>query len=274
MTPKPGVLELDICGIDRTSMVPLYIQLKQILADQISSGVWPPATRLPGEPTLCREFGISRTVVRQALKEMSYEGLLLREKGRGTFVAEPKITSRSLVHSLSGFYEDMQERGSPPADQILERELIPAGSRIGSYLGVNELEVVHKITRLRFVRGEPIVLVTSYLPYNLCRELAQADLTHESLYAFLQERCGLRIERGLRRVEAVVADALQASLMKVPRGLPMLRIESISYLDDGRAIEYFHAFFRSDRTAFEVELLRVPEEARTSQIPRERAWFP
>lgn len=263
--------------LDRDSEVPLYVQLKRALEEGIESGRYRPGQQLPGEPELCRRFNVSRTVVRQALKEMSYEGRISREKGRGTFVAEPKIASRSLVHSLSGFYEDMLDRGSPPVDEVLEREILPARARVARYLEIPELEPVHKITRLRFVEGEPIVLVTSYLPYEVCRELAEADLVDQSLYAFLRETCGITIARGRRRIEAIVADEYEAKLLKVERGFPLLKMDSVSYAQSGEPVEYFQGLFRSDRTTFDVEILNLPLPEGTEGLgltSEEDFWVP
>ena len=92
--------------IDKNSPLPYYIQLKEILKGYIENGDWKTGSQIPSEPDLCEIFDISRTVVRQALKELTYEGLLVREKGRGTFVAEPKI-SEGLIQELTGFYQDM-----------------------------------------------------------------------------------------------------------------------------------------------------------------------
>ncbi|NIS81327.1 MAG: UTRA domain-containing protein [Anaerolineales bacterium] len=246
-------------SIDRRSAVPYYVQMKEALREQIESGTWQPGTRIPGEPELCRLFGVSRTVVRQALKEMEYEGLVLREKGRGTFVAEPKISSRSLVHSLAGFYEDMDARGLTPVNEVLEQGIVPAGAKVAVNLKLEDLAPVIKLTRLRFVQGEPIVLVTSYLPYELCRELVNADLSRQSLYAFLEKECGLAVARGRRRIDAIVADEYEAGLLSIDKGSPLMRVESVSYAQDGAPVEYFIGLFRSDRAQFEVEIVRVEE---------------
>lgn len=245
-------------GIDRNSHVPLYVQIKQVLSNRIDEGKWEPLQRIPGEPELCKIFGVSRTVVRQALKEMEYEGLVIREKGRGTFVAAPRISSRSLVHSLAGFYEDMAERGLEPVARVLEQTILPADQKLAEHLSIEEMEPVIKLTRLRYVQDEPIVWVTSYIPYEACRGLIQADLTNQSLYAFLERECALRISRGWRRIDAVAAKEDEATLFKIEVGAPLLRLESVSYLENGQPLEYFVALFRSDRTCFEVEIDRIP----------------
>jgi GntR family transcriptional regulator len=244
-------------SIDRRSAVPYYVQLKDALIEQIEEGHWRPGDKIPGDADLCRIFGVSRTVVRQALNEMAFAGLVVREKGRGTFVSEPKISSRSLVHSLAGFYQDMVERGLTPIDEVLEQGMMPASKKVAAYLKLEPMTPVIKLTRLRFLQDEPTVLVTSYLPYELCRELVNADLSHQSLYAFLEKEYGLSIVRGRRKIDAVAANDYEAGLFKIEKGSPLLMLDSVSYLDDGTPLEYFHGLFRGDRMRFDVEIVRI-----------------
>lgn len=276
MTPRSSKpVKLGI-AIDRDSPLPYYLQLKNALIEQIETGHWQPGDQLPGEPELCRHFGVSRTVVRQALKEMTYEGMVLREKGKGTFVAEPKISSTSLVHSLVGFHQDMTERGLKMADKILEQSILPASQKVAANLQLDDLSPVIKIDRLRFVEDEPVVLVASFLPYESCRKLVSADLTEESLYAYLEKEYDLRIARGRRLIDAVGANEQQSNLLEIELGSPLIRIESISYLDDGTPIEYFHALFRGDRSRFEVEILRFQGQGKLREamgIKREEEFL-
>ncbi len=243
--------------IDRESRVPYYVQLKAALEDHIEAGGWKPGDRIPGEPELCQIFGVSRTVVRQALNEMALQGIVVRQRGRGTFVAQPKISSRSLVQSVEGFYQDMAERGLKVVNEVLEQTMLPADPKVAAYLRVEPMEPVIKIVRLRFIQDEPIVLVTSYLPYELCRELINADLSQQSLYAFLEEHYELTIARGRRRIEATIASAHEAKLFHLPEGSALIKLESVSYLSDGTPIEYFDGLWRSDRARFEVEIVNI-----------------
>ena len=95
--------------INFDSHIPYYIQLIEALKEKISLGEWKVGDQLPSEPELCEIYGVSRTVVRQALREIELEGLITRRKGKGTFIAEPKI-SESLAQKLTGFYQDMIEQ--------------------------------------------------------------------------------------------------------------------------------------------------------------------
>jgi GntR family transcriptional regulator len=243
--------------IDRRSPLPLYAQVRRGLEGRLAAGEWKPGERIPGEPELCKAYGVSRPVIRQALQELAMEGAILRRKGLGTFVAEPKVVSRSLVHSLVGFYQDMERMGLATETQVLDQSMQPAGEKIGSRLKTDLLTPVVKITRVRSVGTHPVVLVSSYLPYDLCPGLIQADLRHQSLYAFLEQEYGLRVAAGRREIEAVLATEEEGRLLQVERGAPLLRLESVSYLGDGRPMEYFNGVFLS---RFVVELGRPTAE--------------
>jgi GntR family transcriptional regulator len=106
------------------------------------------------------------------------------------------------------------------------------------------------------VNGEPIVLVTTYLPYIICPGLLEADLRQQSLYKFIEAECGLFIVRGRRTIEAVPANEYEAQLLQVEKGAPLILLDSVSYLEDGTPAEYYHAVHRGDRSRFEVELVR------------------
>jgi GntR family transcriptional regulator len=233
--------------------MPLYAQVRRGLEQRLATAEWRPGDRIPGEPELCLEYGVSRPVVRQALQELASEGAIVRRKGLGTFVAEPKVVSRSLVHSLVGFYQDMERMGVATETRVLAQALEPAGEKIGGRLKIEALTPVVKISRLRSVGGHPVVLVSSYLPYALCPGLIHADLRHQSLYGYLEQECGLRIGAGRREIEAVLATEEEARLLEVERGAPLLRLESVSSLEDGRPMEYFSGVFLS---RFVVELGR------------------
>lgn len=244
--------------IDFESHIPYYIQLIDRLKEKIHTGEWQVGNQLPSEPELCEIYGVSRTVVRQALREIELEGLIVRRKGKGTFIAEPKI-SESLAQKLTGFFQDMVERGMVPKTKVLKQEIVPANNKIAGYLEIEPGSLVFEITRLRYVNDLPIVLVTTYLPYELCPNLEDAELSDQSLYAFLERECEKFIVSGRRYIEAVAANELESQLLEVKTGAPLVLLDSVSYLEDGTPIEYFHALHRGDRSRFEVELVRVKE---------------
>jgi len=244
-------------AIDRDSPVPYYHQLKELLREEMTSGRWTAGTRIPSEPELCRALDVSRTVVRQALGDLEHERLLRRRKGLGTFVAEPKIHER-LVQSLTGFYDDMVGQGRTPRSRVLDQRVMPAPAVVARQLGLPAATRVVMIERVRYVDGEPIALVTTYLPHALVPGIERIDFADRSLYQTLADRYGLHLARGRRLLESIAARDVDADLLDIEPGDPLLFLRSVTFLEDGRAIEYYEARHRGDRTVLEVDLVRQP----------------
>jgi GntR family transcriptional regulator len=253
-------------AINFESHIPYYIQLMDILREKVQQAEWRPGDQIPGEQDLCERYQVSRTVVRQALRELEFEGVITRQKGKGTFISLPKI-SEGLVQKLTGFYQDMVERGLKPGSQVLHQEVTPANEKVARFLSILPGEKVIDIQRLRFINDEPIQLVTTYIPFEICPSLATADLSSQSLYAFLEKECGIYISKGHRYIEAVLANDYEAELLGIECGSPLLMLDSVSYTEDGQPIEYYHALHRGDRSRFEVELVRVREASPKTTEP-------
>ncbi len=249
-TPAPAWAN----SVDHSSPLPFYAQVKEALRTQIEQGEWKPGEQLPGELELCDLFDVSRTVIRQALTELAYDGLIVKHKGKGTFVAAPKITE-ALVQKLTGFYQDMSERGTPPVSRILKQERVPASVKLAQALRLEPGEPVIELERLRFVQEEPIALVTTFLPYARCAEILQIDLRRQSLYAVMEQVCGIVIARGQRTMEAVAANQREAELLEIDPGSPLMLIDSVSFEADGTPVEYYHALHRGDRSRFVAEVV-------------------
>lgn len=245
--------------INFESPIPYYLQLINILKEKVQSEVWKPGDQIPGEQDLCELYGVSRTVVRQALLELELEGVINRRKGKGTFISLPKI-NEGLVQKLTGFYQDMVERGLKPVTRVLHQNVVPADDKVARFLDISPGDQVVDILRLRFINDEPIQMVTTYIPFDMCPALASVDLTNRSLYEFLETECGIFIAKGQRYIEAVLANETEANLLGIERGAPLLMLDSISFSAGDRPIEYYHALHRGDRSRFEVELVRTREK--------------
>ncbi len=242
-------------AIDKTSPLPYYVQLRNILADEIARGTWKFNDQIPSEPEMCDMFDISRTVVRQALKDLVNEGKLIREKGRGTFVAKPKSTE-NLIQNLTGLYETARARGDAIRTRVLRFDRIQPPDYVAEKLDLGPGEDVIVLDRLRYINGEPRSLDITYLPYKLVPELLDDDLSTQSLYELIEDKYKLTIVSGHRTVEAIKADRRAAELLRLEPGEPVLLLTSVSYLDDHRVIEYFEAQHPGRRSRFEVDLVR------------------
>ena len=173
--------------IDKDSQIPYYYQLKKLIIEEIDSGHWKPGQKIIPEIKICEIFDISRTVVRQTYQELVNEGYLIKKKAKGTFVAEPKI-SENIVQSLMGFYEDMSARGFKVENKVLKQEVVPATEKVAKELNLKKGASVIAIKRLRKLNNEPILIDTAFLPYELCPDLLDVDLTNQSLYAYLEKK--------------------------------------------------------------------------------------
>lgn len=241
------------------SHIPYYHQLIEIIKHNIKEGVWEPGEQIPSEMELCATFGVSRTVVRQALRELQTENIIIKRKGKGTFVAKPKI-SEGLIQKLTGFYQDMVERGLEPKTKVLFQDIAPATKKIAGYLDIPEGTDVVEIARLRYIHDEPIQVVTTYIPHEISPNLQKIDLRNRSLYEYLETENGIKIYRGKRYIEAVCANQEEAQLLEIEEGDPLIMLDSISYTKTGLIVEYYHALHRGDRSRFEVELVHIEED--------------
>lgn len=242
-------------GLDRTSPLPLYYQLKERLLQYFEREGFVPGDRLPGDFDLCERYGVSRTVVRQALTELEYDGVIERIKGKGTFYATPKV-GEGLAQSLTGLYEDVAARGGELVSEVRRLEVIPADQRLSAELEIETFQPVIVLERLRKVDGKPWALTVTYVPFRIAPGLLEKDFTHQSLYAVLEGEYGIQLVSGHRSIEAALATRPVAELLEIPKGSAVLVLRSVSRDAAGRPVESFVAFHRGDRSRFEVDLTR------------------
>jgi GntR family transcriptional regulator len=244
--------ELPDSRIERSSPVPFYFQLKKVLEEEIVSGRWQPGDRFPSEPAMCSHFDISRSTVRQALAELESEGLIRKEKGRGSFVARPQPSSW-LLQSTHGFYDDAVREGRKVTSRVLRRGIEPLPQWALDALELPSGSTGVALERLRWVDDQLVMYVITHLPLRLADTVLDADLETGSLYHILAEHEGLTVGGGYRRVEAVVARDELAPLLEVERGAALLFVEAVSWTADRRRFECYRAWHRADRTKVEVQ---------------------
>jgi GntR family transcriptional regulator len=241
--------------IDKSTYTPYYIQLREILSHEIDQDRWRVGEQIPSEQELCDAFDVSRTVVRQALQDLVNAGKLFKEKGRGTFVAKPKVTE-TLMQDLTGLYENTKSRGQQLTTIVLRCARVVPSDLVRERLGLGPGEDAIVLRRLRIVDDAPLSLDLTYLPYRLVPQLLEEDLSKDSLYSLIEDKYGLRISSGHRTIEATLADTETSQLLQIGEGDAVLLLTSVSYLDDGRAIEYFESAHPANRSRFEVDVVR------------------
>src|SRR3954452_10568809 len=207
---------------------------------------------LPSERQLSVDLGVSRLTLRAALDDLAREGHLVRRRGSGTFVQQPKIAQELTMTSFS---EDMRRRGMTPGSRTvsLSREL--AGARLGRLLHVSPSEEILVIKRLRLADGESMAIETLHLPASLVPGLQPSDLDG-SFYDLLRERYGLAITSGTQAIEPTVTDEEESAALGVPLHSPAFLFERTSRDDAGRTVEFFQSVYRGDRYRIVTELNR------------------
>jgi len=238
--------------INRASRVPYYAQLAGILRERIATGEYEPGASLPSENELCSAFGLSRTVVRQAFGELAAEGLVQKEKGRRSYVSAPKLADL-VVQELRGFLDEMTSRGHAITTTVLDASLGKPPQHVATDLGLPPGAKAVHLARMRAANGDPIVKVDTYLPSRFASVL-RSDLAASSLYDILRESFGVHPKGGWRRIEAAVASHELAGVLGVDIGSPMLELTAVTTDADGTPFEYFRAYYRGDRTSFEIRV--------------------
>lgn len=241
--------------LDKSTPVPLYFQLKELVSDAIASGEYAVGSTIPTEQELSQAFGISRTTVRQAITELVREGRLYREKSKGTFVAEPKI-NQDFMQKLESFNEQIRRSGHHPWTELLEKAVCRPPQDIAEALQLGPNEQAVMIHRRRYADDDPIVTVRTYVPFSQCPYLLDQDWDHCSLYETLDQNEQTKIRYVQRRVEAVMATETDAHNLHVAAGTPILHFTTIGFTAHQKPMEYSLARYRGDRSSFDVTVFR------------------
>ena len=206
---------------------------------------------IPSERQLGVDLGVSRLTVRAALDELVREGYLVRRRGAGTFVAEPKVAKGIDVSSFS---DDMRRRGLVPASRTLDLREVPAGARLGRLLHVSPAEPVLSIKRLRLADGEPMAIELLNVRASLVPGLTGDDLEQSSFYDLLASRYEVEIVAGTQTVEPTVTNDEESAVLGVPLHSPALLFERVTRTITGDVVEFTTSTYRGDRYRLVTEL--------------------
>ena len=231
---------------------PHYRQIEQALRERIST--LQPGARLPSDAELCAEFGVSRMTARNAMQRLAEDGLIAREPGRGSFVAEPP--AHRHANRLMTFSQEMRRAGRVPSSTLLTREIRPASTEEAVSLGIAAGQPVVHLRRLRQADGQPIALESTVLVESCADAVMTADLTGGSLHETLG-RAGIVLRRGTSTIGAASATPEDVRHLAVQAGDPLLVERRIIMDGQGRRIEATESRYAADRyglvVRFDVE---------------------
>ena len=209
-------------------------------------------TAIPSERQLSADLGVSRLTLRAALDDLAREGYLVRRRGSGTYVQQPKIAQEL---TMSSFSEDMRRRGMVPSSSTLSLTRQLAGPRLGRFLNVSPGQEIVVVKRLRLADGVSMAIETLHIPAGVVPGVESRDL-EGSFYELLRERYGVEIAAAVQTIEPTVTNEEESAALGVPLHSPAFLFERTSKDFEGRTVEFVQSVYRGDRYRIVTELNR------------------
>ena len=223
-----------MAALSKDEGIPLYVQIRKSLREDILKKVLMPGQKIPSEDELAAQFGVSRMTVRQGISDLIDEGLLYRRHGVGTFVAQPHLErDHTRLTSLGG---SARQEGLDTNVHVLIADILPTKLKVARSLSLDEGDLVVRVKTLRYVANLPVTVHDAYVPYKLFPQLLQEDLEANLLWEIF-ESYGFRVKRALQRLEAREADEEIAQLLEMDEGAAILYKKRKVFLDDGTPVD-------------------------------------
>jgi GntR family transcriptional regulator len=246
--------------LSRSSFVPLYYQLQELIKEQIESGVWSPGDLLPSEPELARGLGVSRVVVRQALAILEDDRQIVRVRGRGTFVAQPK-----LEHRAGGLSRLLTTPRDPGVEiQVLDKRVAAVERNIRASLDAGDADIL-RVTTLMMVRGVALAIGYSFFRAPEVAWLDDAAHIGRPLPSELVlADHDIALTRSAVSIETSQCGRFEATHFGLPPRSAVFLVLCREYRrnDDGeRPFEVARVEYRGDLLQFRLEVGSSPTEA-------------
>lgn len=239
--------------LNKTSHIPIYVQIEEMIKQQIADGTYRQGEMIPSEREFAEMYQVSRMTVRQALTNLVGNGQLYREKGKGTFVTTEKM--EQSLNSLTSFTEDMLARGLVPTSKVLSFEVIIPSKEIMKELQLEEGAKVYYITRIRNADNIPMALERTYIPVSLFHNLQEQQL-EQSLYQIIEQHYGTKLSYADQHIEAGIVTNADRKVLQLAEHAVVLVMQRKSYLVDQRPVEFVRSTYRADRYKFHNRIER------------------
>jgi len=252
----------------RDGSIPLVYQLGEAIRDKIVRGEYDPGQPIPTEERLQKFYGVSRITVRLALAKLVNEGYIRRQQGKGTYVnprglvtkGKPKPFSRDMF-GVKSTTKIIQSAGMKVRTQVLRFAREMPSNEVAERLGISEKDSVLHFERLRYADDKPLVLEKSWIPAAQCPDLKREDIKG-SLYLALFKKYHHHVAAAHQSLRAILASELDARVLNLQIGEPVMLVDGVTYLEDGRAIEVEESHFRAEAIEFIIELGEYSQYAR------------
>ena len=229
--------------------LPIYRQIRDVLVNEIQE-LYKAGEPLPAENALAMRFAVNRHTLRRAIDELVMDGLVERRHGKGVFVLEPTINYS--IGSTTRFTETLQSQGRSTTSRVLRKQVIPARGTIASRLQLIDGDKVIFIETLRAVETKPFCIISHFLPLKLFPDIL-TNYDNGSLHDFLKVHHGINLKREESLISAILPDAVDASLLNMPRQSTILRVKSLNLdITSSEPVEYAVTRFRGDATQLSI----------------------
>jgi GntR family transcriptional regulator len=222
---------------DSATFRPLYKQIKILITQSLVAGEWKPGEAIPSEMELAERYKVSQGTVRKAIDELAAENILVRRQGKGTFVSthtDERATYRFLrIARVDGTQERFDTR-------LVECKRVKASSEVARHLDIKPGTSVVYVKRQLVVNGKAVILDDIAVPAHMFRGLTAAKINeyHGSMYSLFETQFGVRMIRAEERIRAVMADEVNAALLEVPVGSPLLCIDRVAFTYGDKPVEW------------------------------------
>lgn len=230
---------------------PLYFQIHQAILEKIENQEWPAGTLIPPERELAEQYGVSRMTMRNALAALTRAGKLIREVGRGTFIANRRITQ--TLTNLTSFSEEMKMRGMKPGSQLLRMWVEKADPTIALKLECSIETPIFSLERVRLADDQPMAIEKVHLQFKGCARLLEFDFSG-SLYNLLTSKFGIIPQHARQQIQARVCTPDESVRLGIPRKSPVLNLSRLTYAQDNVPFEFTESVYRSDKYIFDIML--------------------
>lgn len=239
-------------SIDHKAPLPLHAQVEQLLRDLIEKEEYQNGKTLPSEVELSKTLAISRTTVRQAIKKLVYEGILVRNKRAGTKVAPRSVSSKS--NNWLSFSQEMKLRGVPIKNFELHIGWVLPNNVIANFFEIKSDKKILKMERVRGRPEEPFVYFASYFHPRI--GLTGEEDFKKPLYEMLEQEHSVIATLSKEEISATAADSFIAEKLEIPVGSPVLFRRRFVFDQGERPIEYNLGYYKADSFHYTVESTR------------------
>jgi GntR family transcriptional regulator len=237
----------DQINIDRQASEPAYIQLVNILRDQIAKGVYLPGDRLPSESELCSQYQVSPMTVRRSINTLLDQGIVSTIQGSGTYVKAPDLGR--VTFSMEEFHNIFRDKERTKV-KILEVLIIKADETAATRLAIRVEERTILIRRVLIRDGDPMLYHKEQLIYDPVRPIVEAELEVTSLHGLFVGTGETKLKRGELTIDAAVLTKEEADVLNTIPMQPAFRIEHIFFDFEDRPISWGRFICRGDRLKF------------------------